>query len=370
VDSIHDRLRSLAEDARKGIIPMEQFIVTKGLNKLPKDYPDIKCQAHLQVALRMVEQGRTVNVGDHIPYVMCVQGEEGATAPQRARHPDEVKRSQGEYTLDIEWYLGSQILPPVSRLCEPIEGTSQQQLAQCLGLDDSKYVSRSANDDLDFESWGFTPKSRLEDSERFKECVKLTCKCRKCQDDVEFIGCFNSDGLSGLSCPKCNAKYYGRDDAVSSYAHISNRVTLLVNKMVQRYYDCWLKCDDATCGERTRQQSVMGYACKNDCHGRMVAEFNEDMLYTQLKYLETLFDFDRACKKRGIKENELIIKPEDKEVLSLLRKHLSNAVQNSSYDWIRPSLWTVCFGGAAFENLKERRMNQNNNNNGITVAVA
>ena len=40
--------------------------------------------------------------------------------------------------LDFEWYLGNQILPPISRLCEPIEGTSAAEMSVRLGLDASK----------------------------------------------------------------------------------------------------------------------------------------------------------------------------------------------------------------------------------------
>jgi DNA polymerase alpha subunit A len=42
--------------------------------------------------------------------------------------------------LDYEWYLSTQILPPISRLCEPIEGTSPAILSERLGLDASKYA--------------------------------------------------------------------------------------------------------------------------------------------------------------------------------------------------------------------------------------
>lgn len=34
---------------------------------------------------------------------------------------------------DYEYYLSQQILPPIERLCEPIEGTDRARLAQCLG---------------------------------------------------------------------------------------------------------------------------------------------------------------------------------------------------------------------------------------------
>lgn len=69
---------------------------------------------------------------------MVSQGPEGSMAPQRAHHPDEVARSNGELTLDFEWYLSNQILPPISRLCEPIEGTSPAIMSLKLGLDASK----------------------------------------------------------------------------------------------------------------------------------------------------------------------------------------------------------------------------------------
>lgn len=41
--------------------------------------------------------------------------------------------------MDVEWYLTQQILPPIARLCEPIEGTSLAILAERLGLD-KRYV--------------------------------------------------------------------------------------------------------------------------------------------------------------------------------------------------------------------------------------
>jgi len=35
--------------------------------------------------------------------------------------------------LDNDYYLSQQILPPVERLCEPIEGIDRARLAECLG---------------------------------------------------------------------------------------------------------------------------------------------------------------------------------------------------------------------------------------------
>jgi DNA polymerase alpha subunit A len=143
VIAIHDYLGSLSQSVRAGQVEMTEFIVTKGLNKSPKDYPDVKGQPHLQVALQMLKANKPVNIGDHIPYIICTQvrdaEKEGnsakTSAADRAYHPDELVRSKGELTIDYEWYLSQQILPPISRLCEPIEGTSQAIISQQLGLD-------------------------------------------------------------------------------------------------------------------------------------------------------------------------------------------------------------------------------------------
>jgi DNA polymerase elongation subunit (family B) len=36
--------------------------------------------------------------------------------------------------IDIEWYMETQILPPILRLVEPIEGTNSALIAHCLGI--------------------------------------------------------------------------------------------------------------------------------------------------------------------------------------------------------------------------------------------
>ncbi|CAN0440873.1 unnamed protein product [Discosporangium mesarthrocarpum] len=100
VEGIHEHLEALAVSMRGGEIPVERYIITKGLNKAPHEYPDAKSQPH--VALAMQKVGKTVNVGNHIPYVMCKI--EGASSPaERARHPEDVLRSNGELQVDVEW---------------------------------------------------------------------------------------------------------------------------------------------------------------------------------------------------------------------------------------------------------------------------
>ena len=90
------------------------------------------------------------------------------------------------------------------------------------------------------------------------------------------------------------------------FFHLSNRLTMLMRECLRRYYDYWLVCDDHGCGRRTMQQSVRGLACTGDCHGRMMEEYSAKDLYTQMKYLETLFDIPRMKSKRDLDDRRYV----------------------------------------------------------------
>eukprot|EP00605_Chrysophyceae_sp_TOSAG23-4_P002371 GSChrysophyteH1.ASY1.ANO1.2623.1 assembled CDS len=309
--SIHDYLANLANDIRDGKLGLAEFIVTKGLNKNPKDYPDVKGQPHLQVALRMLAQSQPVNIGDHIPYVICKEGEEGATAPQRAYHPDEVHRSEGKLTIDYEWYLTNQILPPINRLCEPIDGTSQAAISEKLGLDSSKFANKGSSDDIDYNDWDYKPMHMRDDAERF----------------------------AGVDLLKYNC---------------INRLTMLIRSHTHKYYDGWAVCDNPYCKQRTRRQSLRGDACMADSckgQGHLVPEYNGRQLHTQMKYLLSLFDADVAIDKKiraekaktqEIREDQVVSRNE-LHTMGLLKTHMENAIEWSGYNWVEPQLWTSIF---------------------------
>ena len=83
--------------------------------------------------------------GETVPYVICVERDErGQEVPkdkglaERAYHAEEMESNQG-LAVDTEYYLGQQVFPVVSRLCIPIDGTDAGRLADCLGLEGSRY---------------------------------------------------------------------------------------------------------------------------------------------------------------------------------------------------------------------------------------
>ncbi|KAL7483193.1 hypothetical protein ACHAW6_008862 [Cyclotella cf. meneghiniana] len=356
INNIHDHLETIAQKMRAGDLPLEKFVITKGLNKHPNDYPDAKSLPHVFVAKMMLDAHRAVSIGDHIPYVITKEEQAAdatnkkALAAERARHPDDVKRSNGKLQPDIEWYLTQQILPPISRLCEPIEELTLSALAGKLGLDSSKYnhnVYSIADEDSLID---FTPASSLPDEERFKDVEKLFITCSSCQETSEFQGVVRAtteSGItifkSGLCCPNpnCpNAHNWGERDAMSCISSIVNKTNLIKKKQQQLYYDGLVRCDDPMCGLETRQLSVYEGCClKPHCNGHMKSVYTESTLNTQLKYFDSLFDVDHACKKymesdSSLTEKEFMRSVVDKDVFELMHSCSSHSLRKSRYNWV------------------------------------
>lgn len=373
VSNIHDHLENVAKKMRSGELSLDKYVITKGLNKHPNEYPDGKSLPHVHVAKTMLKNHKAVSIGDHIPYVITESkdAEEGGNSAanskknssERARHPDEIERSSGELKPDIDWYLNNQILPTISRLCEPIEGTSPGILAEKLGLDSSKYKAISVNIDED-DIVDYTPASCLPDEERFKDVEKFHVLCSSCGTESEFPGVFrlvkdSDSGMtfcqSGFRCPNpsCHSpNNWGEADLFSCTAKILNGMNLLKQNVQRKYYDGLTRCDDPMCDLETRQVSVYEGCClKAGCNGRMRTVYTESSLQTQLKYLDSLFDMAHAKKKlegsgSTITEKEVdkSISKEDKDAFAMLHGFSGHSLNKSGYNWVSGSFFQTLFG--------------------------
>ncbi|KAG2375982.1 DNA polymerase alpha catalytic subunit [Vigna angularis] len=295
VESIHNSLMKVQEEMRNGQVPLEKYVITKTLTKPPEAYPDAKNQPH--VAQRLKQQGYSsgCSVGDTIPYIICYEqggssGSAGGIA-QRARHPEELKREQGTWLIDIDYYLSQQIHPVVSRLCASIQGTSPERLADCLGLDSSKFHHKSSEAFNDDSSSLLL--SAANDEERYRGCEPLVLSCPSCSGTFDCppvsksICCFLGSGMTTsvsteesdfnfwrkLCCPKCP------EDVKISPAMIANQVKRQADMFVLMYYKGLLTCDDETCKHTTRSISLRlvgdserGTVCPNypRCNGRLL----------------------------------------------------------------------------------------------------
>ncbi|KAI1317643.1 DNA-directed DNA polymerase alpha catalytic subunit pol1 [Mortierella claussenii] len=267
VENIHSYLRKVGEETRGGLIPMDKFVVNKGLTKAPEDYADAKSQPHVQVALRLKRKGISVRTGETVPYVICVDGnastQKGSYA-ERAYHPDEVQQPGSGLSIDFEYYLNQQVHPPLDRLCGPIEGTDATRLADCLGLDTSKF--RSAVRAVGQEEELQTLASQLSDTERFKDANALELRCRVCQSIYSCSSLLietDAMGHFGLQCQSCKA--------IAQPASACVQLTLAIRKSIQKYYQGWV--------------------------------YSDGSLYTQLSYFSHIFDANKALEKIDYDKN-------------------------------------------------------------------
>ncbi|KAJ7952842.1 DNA polymerase [Quillaja saponaria] len=361
VESIHNSLMKVQEDMRKGQIELEKFIITKTLTKPPEAYPDAKNQPHVLVAQRLKQNGYSIgcSVGDTIPYIICCeQGTStvGSTGiAQRARHPDELKREDGKWMIDIDYYLSQQIHPVVSRLCASIQGTSPERLADCLGLDSSKFQHKST------VRVSSDPSSSLlfsvEDEERYRGCEPLIFSCPSCSGAFDCPAVFSSlrtliiekhveesviNFWQKLRCPKCPQE---GDVGRMSPAMIANQVKRQAEKFISVYYKGLLMCDDETCKYTTCSlnlrlvgDSERGTVCPNypRCNGRLLRKYTEADLYKQLTYFCHILDTVRCTEKveathRIPLEKELTkVRP----VVELAASTLQRIQDRCAYGWV------------------------------------
>ena len=290
VSSIHQFLRKVSEETREGLIPLDKFVITKGLTKPPEQYADAKSQPHVQVALQMKARGVGARAGDTVPFVICqpTAGDTDSMSSSyaaRARHPDEVLRPALGLKIDFEWYLKQQVFTPVTRLCEPIQGTDHAQLADCLGLDASKFAGNiSAADPSQDLSFALT--AALSDEERFRGASNFKPRCQHCSKHFEIEGALRSrtagERVCGLACSNC-----GR---VASAEALIPQLLCACREAITRYYDFWSVCDDAACQQRTRQVSMNRRRCINPaCRGTMQLEVRNRRPKCCLSVVSSLF---------------------------------------------------------------------------------
>nr|XP_034328264.1 DNA polymerase alpha catalytic subunit isoform X1 [Crassostrea gigas] len=339
VENIHSKLMEVGEKVRNGDVPIELYYITKQLTKNPEDYPDKKSLPHVQVALRVNSKGgKKMKAGDTVPYIIC---EDGSTlaASQRAYHPEELAKSD-TLTVDTKYYLSQQVHPVVSRLCDPIEGTDAAHLAECLGLDPSGYKHTARYDEEDEALLNGT---EISDEEKYRDCERFKFVCpnplcgREIIVDAAFTGAGEWTECAIGVCPnkECKKKL----DEYTPY--ICNRLRMDIRRHVQKYYQGWLKCEDAACGTVTRRVPLTfqrGHPVCHACHrGLLHPLYTDTMLYTQLCFYEHIFDADKALKSMadGTEKNSAMTKYKNnetaKELYGQLKDLVSGVIRRNAY---------------------------------------
>ncbi|KAK4650824.1 DNA-directed DNA polymerase alpha catalytic subunit pol1 [Podospora pseudocomata] len=332
VQKIHDYLREISSKMREGKVQIPKYIILTQLGKSPTEYgQNGDTMPQIQVALREMARGKTMRKGDVVSYIITGDVKQSSEHfAKRAYTPQDVLKAGSELSPDVEWYIGKQIFPPVERLCANITGTSTSQLAENLGLDPRRFANNNSNSgsgsaggqDLEIHPL----ESQIPDQVRFANCKRLLLRCRACKGTAAFEGLLGSVEMvtpKGLACPSCSATL--------STLSIVAQVEAQVREQTSRYYEGWLVCGDADCGNRTRQMSVYGDRCLGpkglgrDCMGRMRWEFGERDMYNQLVYFASLFDVDKAKEKATSRatggETGEVVTGETRERVMVMAEH-------------------------------------------------
>lgn len=310
VGSIHEALRDVAAKCAAGAVPLHKFVITKQLTRRPEDYPDASNQPHVQVALRRKAKGDARDAtqqGETVPYIICIDGpgvenataggendENGnsASAPHssplaglplasRAFHPDEVRASSEKQAVDLDYYLGNQVLPVVSRLCAPIEGACDAgQLAECLGLDSAKYKSSSGPHASSMHFGGSLAAAAreaamlgggpwLDDDARFESCPKLLLRAPSSSNSAASKRVFAFVGAEAVASGQVEAEKALEVPSSSSQqsatappphrltaAQLANAAALACRRVLREYYDAPAVSDDELAPAATRDVSL------------------------------------------------------------------------------------------------------------------
>lgn len=382
VMNIHAHLRGVREQVESGAVPMGKFIITKQLTKRPEDYPDAKSQPHVSVAARRKAAGKRegVSPGETVPYIICVHkqlpasssdGQDPAGQQQerrqatsfaeRAYHPEELRESNGTLAIDLDYYLGQQVHPVVSRLCAPIEGTDGAHLADCLGLDPTRFKgpggSGGTGAGTSSEDVLGPCTSALDDESNFANLDPLMLTAPSGASfpflgvTEVILGRVSTDAL--LCPPDC----IGDPSMQLSAAQLANQVVLRAREAITRYYDCQLVADDATAVLESRNvvlRSVHDRETRDCCPHPDPAKpmaflsraVDERKLYLQLAYFLRQLNVEAAVKrvagqlrasdpKGAPKESELAAR------VACIKPHLAAATaalnelrEASSYHWV------------------------------------
>ncbi|KAL1311239.1 hypothetical protein AAFC00_001429 [Neodothiora populina] len=325
VQQIHDYLREVAANMKANSIPLRKYTIYTQLGKAPQDYPNADSMPSVQVALKLMAKGKQVKAKDVMSYIICGEASGSAQKAASNAYPvDEVLRAENGLTPDVDYYLHKQILPPVERLCAPIDGTNVTLLAECLGLDTSKYrVSTASNAIGNTDNEIHPLESQIPDNIRFKGCDPLGLLCLGCRQRFQYRGLSASPSDEEEMYPSALLTHEGITCPHPSCNRTMPNLTLVAQLESQirahtaQYYSGWLICDEATCNNRTRQMSVYGHRClgprglAHGCSGRMTFEYSEKMLYNQLLFLQRMFDTDKAVE--GLVKGSASVQGEERE---------------------------------------------------------
>jgi len=353
VEDIHEYLRSVRKSMDDNKILLKKFQITKKLTKALSSYKNER-QAHIQVAKRLLRNGKPVQVGMFISYIICTSEGNKNDVSMRAYTAEEVLKShQGNggtpLNIDREWYLTNQILPPVQRLCDVIKETSVEQLAHCLGLDSTKYrgTENTSGSMVEMEDDDEFEIVNLNDySSQYAKCASYKITCGYCKTSFNHYGVFKNTNTSSLDCPTPNCDGLVKEGHENrDLARLQNQSRLAARQFITKYYEMVYSCTDTMCRHSVKYVPAKGFnqCAISGCTGGYVPLFSERLLHKELSNIDFLFNVNHAiadktkscpnAKAAGQMEDEL------RKKISVLHERTFDGVNQACSQILRGSAY-------------------------------
>ncbi|GJQ12224.1 hypothetical protein GpartN1_g4015.t1 [Galdieria partita] len=252
IHNIISCLRSYIEQIRRNSVPPEKFVITKSLSQKPSDYSNDTNNPHVEVAKRLISKGFPVRTGSYIPYVMCKRTESGYQRTSDTTpvpyHPSELEDAAGNLSVDTQWYIDTQILPPVLRLCEPaFDEAEKDQLLEACGISTTTHKSSSTHS---YETCHiFQRRDAAVEKQTFLPW--MIC-CPSCSCEVDFFEITSTKEMKAerLKCIGCDKDY--------SFGFLVNSLYRWLRYLERQYYDSFWTFVHAKRGEDSWLDSKTG----------------------------------------------------------------------------------------------------------------
>lgn len=236
---LNEYLSDVGQKLKNGEIPLSDFIITKQLTRKVEDYTDPKNLPHVQVAIRMKAMGKSDSdlVNNFIPYVICKNSsntDKGrkAVIGDFSYSPDEYMDKKRCLQIDSDWYITQQLLPPITRLIEHIDGIEVDFVAQCLGVDSRKFkfgtkTETTYDDDQDKSESIANPVLKSETTKKLYDRTIATLKiiCPHCEVSFDMPAVFHTKDRDKRSDMCLNCKN------IVPQQYIENRVRLFLKQL-------------------------------------------------------------------------------------------------------------------------------------------
>ncbi|SCM19769.1 DNA polymerase alpha catalytic subunit A, putative [Plasmodium berghei] len=236
-EQIHEYLRSVYQRIQNDEFDLEHYVITKKLTKNVNEYQEKNSLGHVLVAERMIKDGYNVCVNKEIQYCVCRnedalkfynKGNEKLNSSLCCFSVGEIKKYN--LKIDKDYYIRNQILLPINRLCQYIEGTNVEKISSCFNIYNVKEIRTDEQID---ESYLETNVLSLlsETEERFKNIhLKGFLNCDKCHHNIKpviFIKYFR--------CNKCFS--------LLAIEQIRNYIFSFINHLCSTFYKQMYICN-------------------------------------------------------------------------------------------------------------------------------